>query len=255
VPKADEGCLLIAISAILLLRWIPFSEVHLGRELFLLAIATLIVLVLGRTPFAVALSVIVVLITPAIPLRTLLLPTAVLIIAVLARTFGMPRIRLAWPSAMAVAFVMLFFAWSGVIARAFPYFLKHARPEIPRFTVAQAFPANAALTLDVPPGAKSLIVSGANVSHLPRGTRLGTLDGRPIAIGEASDWGYLRRAHYYGTRNPLPRDPAGRLRDYGYAAWVDGAGRIPLPPNARTIRVTVDAALPQGASLQVEGFE
>jgi hypothetical protein len=36
---------------------------------------------------------------------------------------------------------------------------------------------------------------------------------------------------------------------------VDGAGRIALPPNARTIRVVADAALPAGASLQVEGFE
>lgn len=253
--KVDEGSLLLTIAAILLLRWIPFSNVHLGRESFLLAIAVLIVLVLDRTPFAIALAVIVVLITPAIPLRTLWLPVAALVIAMLAKVFGMPKVTLTWPSAIAVAFVMSFFAWSGVVARAFPYFLHRVRPEIPRYTVAQAFPANAAVTLDVPPGAKSLIVSGANVARLPRGTALGTIDGRPIRIGDASDWGYTRHAHFYGTRNPLPRDPAGKLRDYGYAAWVDGAGRIALPPDARTIRVAVDAALPAGASLQVEGFE
>ncbi len=231
------------------------SHVRLGRELFLLVIATLIVLVLDRTPFAMTLAVIVVLITPAIPLRTLILPTAVLFIAILAKVFGMPKLTLAWPSTIALAFVMLFFAWSGVVARATPYFLKRARPEIPRFAVAHALPANTALMYDVPPGAKSLIVSGANVARMPRGTPLGTVNARTIRIGDAADWGYLRWEHFYGTRNPLPRDPAGKLRDYGYSAWVDGAGRIALPPNARTIRVVADAGLPPGASLQVEGFE
>lgn len=245
----------LAIAAILLLRWIPFSTVHLGRELFLLAIATLLVVLLDRTPFAVALAVIVVLITPAIPLRTLLLPIAVLFIAILAKVFGMPKVTLTWPSTIALAFVMLFFAWSGVVARAFPYFLHRVRPEIPRFTGAQAIPANAVLTLNVPPGATSLIVSGANVALMPRGTPLGTIDARTILIGDASDWGYLRREHFYGTRNPLPRDPAGKLRDYGYAAWIDGAGRIVLPASARTVRVVADPSLPKGASLQVEGFE
>ena len=247
--------IVLAVAAILVLRWIPFSEVRLGRELFLLAVAALIVLVLDRTPFAIALAVVVVLITPAIPLRTLLLPLAVLFIAVLAKVFVMPKVRLVWPSTIAVAFVMLFFAWSGVVARAFPYFLQRARPEVPRFMVAQAFPANGAVTLDVPAGAKSLIVSGANVARMPRGAALGTVNARTIRIGDAADWGYLRRPHFYGTRNPLPRDPAGKLRGYGYSAWVDGAGRVALPANARTIRVVVDAALPPGASLQVEGFE
>jgi hypothetical protein len=255
VPKADEGPLLLATAAILLLRWIPFSDVHLGRELFLLAVAALIVLILDRTPFAVAIAVIVVLITPAIPLRTLLLPVAVLLVAILAKLFGMPKVRLAWPSTIVLAFVMLFFAWSGVVARAFPYFLKPARAEVPRHTIAYALPAAETRLLAVPDGATSLIVSGANVAHMTRGTLLGTIDARPIRIGDAADWGYLRRDHFYGTRNPLPADPAGKLRGYGYAAWVDGAGRVPLTPRARVIRVTADAALPAGASLQVEGFE
>jgi hypothetical protein len=261
--KADEGSVPLAIAAILLLRWIPFSEVRLGRELFLLVIAALIVLVLDRTPFAVALAVIVVLITPAIPLRTLLLPLAVLFVAVLAKVFGMPRLALRWPSTIVLGFVMLFFAWSGVVARAFPYFLQHAEPEVPRSIVAQALPANAAETFDVPAGATSLIVSGANVARLTRGTPLGRIEPlgsvrepiRIVRIGDASDWGALRREYFYATRNPLPRDPAGRVRDYGYSAWIDGAGRVPLPGRARTIRVVADAALPSGAQLQVEGFE
>jgi hypothetical protein len=245
----------ITLGAIVLLRWIPFAEVQLGRELVLLALGASIVLVLDRTPFAVTLAVLAVLVTPAIPLRTLLVPLAVLFVAVLAKVFGMPRVTLAWPSAIALAFVMLFFAWSGVVARAFPYFVKRAMQDRPRYAVARALPARAMLVLDVPDGATSLIVSGANVAGMVRGTPLGTMDTRTIRIGDASDWGYLRRAYFYGTRNPLPRDPAGRLRGYGYSAWVDGAGRLPLPAHARTIRITADAALPPGSSLQVEGFE
>jgi len=69
----------------------------------------------------------------------------------------------------------------------------------------------------------------------------------------------MRRDAFYGSHNPLPRDPAGKVRGYGYLAWVDGAGRVPLPRlpanGIRTIRVTADAHLPANASLQVEGFE
>lgn len=244
----------LALSAILILRWIPITEVHLGRELFLLALAALIVLVLDRTPFAMAVAVLVVLFTPAVPLRTLLVPIAVLLIAMLAKIFGMPKLVLRWPSTVAVAFVLVFFAWSGVVARAFPYFLKRAQPDFTRTMVA-SLAANETLELDVPLGATSVVVSGANVARMTRGTPLGTLDSRTIRIGDVADWGYVRREHFYGTRNPLPRDPAGRVRGYGYTAWVDGAGRVPLPPRARVVRITADAALPPGAGLQVEGFQ
>ena len=246
---------LLTLTAVFLLRWIPFSGVLIGRELFLLAIAVAIVFVLGRTPFAIATGVVTALVTPAVPLRTLALPLIVLAVAVLARAFGMNKVALRWPSAAILAFVLLFFPWSGIVARAFPYFLKPASPEVQRHPGAPALPANATVTLDVPDGAKAVVVSGANVARLERGTILGRMNGLPIRIGDAADWGYLRRDHFYGSRNPLPRNPAGRIRGYGYTAWVDGAGRMALPPNARTITITADAALPAGASLQVEGFE
>jgi hypothetical protein len=255
--KATQSRVALALTAIFLLRWIPFSEVRIGREIFLLVIAALIVLVLDRTPFAVAVAMMAVLITPAIPLRTLLLPMAVLFVAVLAKIFGMRRVALTWPSTIVMAFVMLFFPWSGVVARAFPYFLQRPRPTVLRERVTQALSANTAIQLDVPDGAKSLVVSGANVAGMTRGTPLGRIEpGKQIVrIGDAADWGGLRREYFYGMRNPLPRNPAGQLRDYGYSAWIDGAGRVALPPHARTIVVTGDAALPAGASLQVEGFE
>ena len=250
-----QSRLIVAVTSIILLRWIPLEGVLWFRELFLLAIAVAIVLMLGRTPFAVAIGVLTALITPAVPLRTLLLPLAVLVVAFLARYFGMPPLKLAIPSTIAVAFVLLFFAWSGIVARAFPYFLKQARAERPRAWIGEALPPNQSLTLNVPHDATHLIVSGANVPKRKAGALLGSLNGAPIRIGDAADWGYMRRDHFYGARNPLPRDPAGKIRDYGYAAWVDGAGRIALPRGVGRIRVTADASLPQDAALQVEAFE
>ncbi len=247
----------LAIVAIVVLRWIPLSEVRVGRELFLLAICAAIVFVLGRSPFAVMVAVVTALITPAIPLRTLAVPLLVLVVAVIARTFGMPRWKLTWPSAMVVAFALVFFAWSGLVARAFPFFLRRAVPELPRHPVTVALKPRESLTLEVPENTRSLIVSGANVAELRRGAELGFLEpgAIPIRIGDAADWGAFRREQAYGSRNPLPHDFAGRVRGFGYTTWIDGAGRIPLPSNARTIHVTAAASLPADAALQVEGFE
>jgi hypothetical protein len=253
----EAGAPLVAVVALLLLRWIPFESVQLAREIALLAVAVAIVVVLGRTPFAVAVAVIVSLVTTLMPLRTIALPLAVLLAAAVARVFGLPALRLVWPSTVAVAFVMLFFPWSGVVARAFPYFLRRAAAEKPRTIVQQALAPSQSMTYDVPEDATHLIVSGANVAHFRRGAILGRIEpGRTdIRIGDVADWGYLRREAWHKAHNPLPRDAAGKMRDYGYHAWIDGAGRIPLPAGARTIRVTADGALPVNATLQVEGFE
>ena len=247
----------LTIAILLTLRWIPVSDVRFGRELFLLVCAVAMVIVLGRTPFAVAVAVVTTLATPAFPLRTLALPLLVLLAAATARLFGMPAVRLTWPSTALVTALMLFFGWSGVVARSFPYFLSAGAPAEYRRRIAEALPRGASAAYDVPEGARSLIVSGANVAGLRRGTVLGRLDpgGVALRVGDAADWGYQRRDHFYAARNPLPRDPAGKIRDYGYSAWLDGAGRVPLPSGARRIRVTADAQLPAAATLQVEGFE
>jgi len=279
VRRHPAGTAMFAIVAIVLLRWIPLDRVLLGREIFLIAIAVATVFVLGRTPFAVAVAVLAALVTPAVPLRTLAFPLAVLLVASAARTFGLPAFRLTWPSTIVLSFVILFFSWSGIVARAFPYFLREAKPPAKR-TQIDAIAPNRSATYDVPDGAKSIIVSGANVAHLRRGALLGkiivsqqsavgsrqeaptpancqlpTANCIDVRIGDAADWGYLRREHWYRAHNPLPRDAAGTVREYGYAAWIDGAGRVSLPRGARRIRVTADATLPADASLQVEGFE
>ena len=261
----------IALLAILVLRWIPFSEVRIGREVFLLLLAAAIVYCLRETAFAVTFGVVIALITPAVPLRTLALPLAVALFLAFGRAMAWPRIVWTIPSLAVLAFFLTFFAWSGIAARAFPYLLKPAVGEPRRHTVNFALGPSQSAEIEVPHEAKALIVSGANVARLRRGAVLGRVtvsrsngtngtNGTngpygTIRIGDASDWGYLRRDFFYGARNPLPRDPVGKVREYGYVAWIDGAGRVALPPNARTIRVTGDAALPKDASLQVEAFE
>jgi hypothetical protein len=247
----------LAVLAVILLRWIPAGQVFWGREVILLILTAAIVIVLGRTPFAVAVGVVTALVTPAIPMRTLYVPVAVLLAASIARTFGLPALRLAWPSSVVIAFVMLFFAWSGVTARAFPYFLREPLPQKERWHVGHALPANESRVYEVPHNARALILSGANVAHFRRGVVLGRIEpgGIVVRIGDAADWGYLRREAWHRAHNPLPRASVGKVRDYGYAAWIDGAGRVALPKGARTIRVTADAKLPERASLQVEGFE
>ncbi|MFZ2492526.1 MAG: hypothetical protein WA208_13675, partial [Thermoanaerobaculia bacterium] len=64
----------IALSAVLLLRWIPIENVLLTRELLLCGLCVAISLALRSTPLGVAVAVLVVFITPAVPLRTLALP-------------------------------------------------------------------------------------------------------------------------------------------------------------------------------------
>ena len=41
-------------------------------------------------------------------------------------------------------------------------------------------------------------------------------------MGDASDWGYLRRDHFYAAHNPLPRDPAGIMVMVSFRATPDG---------------------------------
>lgn len=256
-PRGVMRSVAIAVVAVLLIRWIPLSDVLLFRELLLLGLTAAIVATLGGGPFAVAAGVLVALFTPAIPLRTMVLPLVALSICVAGRVLGAPRLRMTIGSAAIVGASLLFFPWSGVVARALPLLVDGLPRSVPRHYVGTALRPAQSITLDVPAGATSLVVSGANVPRLRKGVPLGRIDpgGRTIVIGDAADWGSFRRAHFYGALNPLPRDPAGLVRDYGYSAWVDGAGRVPLPSHATSITVTADPALPPDATLQLEAFE
>src|SRR5205085_2675496 len=107
--------------------------------------------------------------------------------------------------------------------------------------------------LDVPPNARSLVLSGANMPRLGRGTMVGEVNAMPIRIGDVADWGAFRREDYHASRNALPHNPAGMIRGYGYSAWIDGAGRVPA--SGVRMRVSADAHLPRDARLQIEAFE
>lgn len=260
-------------SVVVLLRWIPFGDVQLFRELLVLAGALLVLAAFRRapagalrlrsgqapapysvTPIGVAAAIIAALLPPAIPLRTVALPYAIAFLAWIVRA---RRVRGDLLGTALCAAVMAMFPWSGIVARGLPFLLKQDREERPREGIHAALAPSESFEIRLPPSAESLIVSGANVSRLPRGTTLGWIEPGHVAlkIGDLADWGYMRRQHFFASRNHLPRHPAGSLRDYGYSAWIDGAARVRLPVGAGTIRVITNPHLPPSALLQIEAVE
>ena len=251
--------LAVALSALVLLRWIPIADTGLAAEILLLVLAAGIVVTLGSTPFAVAVAVGVALFTHLPPGRSLWFPIAVLFAAGIGRIAGVSRIRIAWPSAFVVSALVLFFAWSGVVAKAPRYLLMTAGSPRPRVEIGRALTAGQGLVLEVPRNARSLVLTATNASMLSDGVVLGRVDtgstSIPVTIGSVADWGYMRREHFAGARNPLPDDPAGTVQGWGYAAWVHGAGRIALPDGTSALRITADRRLAPGVTLLVERFE
>jgi len=255
IPNPESRSIAITIGAIVLLRWIPLRNVLVLRELVLLAIAIAIVAALRWRATGVAIAVAAAVFTPAFPLRTLGFPIAVLIAAAILRQVGMPRLRGDVLASFAICVMLLFFAWSGVFARALPLALTGLPQKTARTPIRMALAPGQSITLDVPPNAHALVVSGANIARVRRGTMAGTIGATVVRVGDIADWGFLRREHFYASRNTLPPSPAGELRDYGQSAWVDGAARVAIPRNARTLRVSAAANLPSNARLQIESFE
>ena len=245
----------ITVAAVLLLRWIPLEAVMPGRELVILAFAVGTVLMLGSRPIGIAVAVAAALFTPAVPLRTLLIPAGVFFVAVVLRLARLHRIRLDVVAAGAIAATMTFFPWSGAVARALPLMLRGGPPEVQRVPINIALSPGAAAEVDVPVGAAGLILSGANVPRLKRGTIVGHIHpgGIVVRIGDVADWGVLRREHYYGSLNPLPVRPGGMIRGYGQTAWIDASGRVAVAPGRVT--VVADPALPPRARLQIDAIE
>ena len=150
---------------------------------------------------------------------------------------------------------MLFFAWSGLVARSWPILLR-ADAVAERSPGAPAVGPGQAFVLDLPPGARSVILSGANITKLPEGTPVGRIEPGSIIVrvGDISDWAAMRRQDFATTRNPFPRDPAGVVRGYGYSAWLSGSGRIRVPAVPR-VTITGDPNLPGDARLQIDAVE
>ena len=245
----------ITAGAIVILRWIPLSEVQWFREVVLIALAVAIVAAFRWTRLGILIAVLTALITPAIPLRTLVIPVVLLIVAGVLWLVRFPKIELAVPSAFAIAVTMTFFAWSGAFARALPLLLRAQTEAPPRETLNMALRAHESVTVEIPQSGRALLVSGANVARLRKGTVVGRVEpgGRVLRIGDVADWGAFRREQSWRSRNPLPKTAAGVLRGYGQNAWFDGAARIALQPG--TYRITADGKLAAEARLQLDAIE
>ena len=247
---------LYTTSAVALLRWIPWRDVRAFRELFVLAGAFAILWAFRRalSPIAITIAVAAAFVTPAIPLRTLAFPYLIAVLVIVARV---ERLRAPLAGAAIGALIVAFFPWSGIVARGLQFLLMRHRSDAPREEVRVALAPSESFDLWLPPRATSVILSGANISRLRPGTVVGSIEPGHVVlrVGDVADWGYMRREHFFASRNHLPRDPAGRIRDYGYSSWIDGAARIPLPLRNGTIRLTADPRLPADARLQIESLE
>jgi hypothetical protein len=137
-----------------------------------------------------------------------------------------------------------------------------------REPLGRALSAGEVFELRLPPHVRSLslIASGATLSHMKPGTAVGRLDliddrgavlRRPLTIGDIADWGFLRRDHFFASRNALPAESAGEIHGFGYSAFIGGQGRIPLQSGRDVVvlRITADPALPRTARLQLDGVE
>ena len=242
--QAAAGFTTIGIA---LLRWLGRERIEISRESIILIGAIAITAVMRSSALSVAIAIGAGFLSPAIPARTMLIPLA------LAAIVWIVRVRLTFAPVLAIAVMLIFFPWSGAAARAFPFFFRRQASH-ERLANGRALAPGESNDFEVPAGTHALVLSVANGLLFPRGMVVGTVDGTPIRMGEIADWGASRREVWWRAKVSLPRDPAGRLRSFGYDAWVDGAGRIPLTPRSH-VRIAVDPALPSGAVLQVEGFE
>ncbi|HEX3108125.1 MAG TPA: hypothetical protein VHU41_03445 [Thermoanaerobaculia bacterium] len=241
-------CAGLTLAGIALVRWIARERVEVWREIAIVIGALLIVAVMKKSPLAVTVALAAAFLTPGIPTRTLAIPFAVAAIA------WVVQVELVVVPAFVTAVMLILFPWSGVAARGITYFFR-AAPAQRIAPLNFALKPGESIDVDVPGDAKSVAMSAANGFLLKRDSVAGTLNGRPLTMRDLADWGYMRRPQWWRSRNRLPRVPDGIIRGYGYDAWVDGAGRIPLPPHATRIRIAADPHLPADARLQVEAFE
>lgn len=290
VPRRFADCAVVTVAAVLVLRWIPFANVELVRELIVLA-GALAVLAAARPPMIVA-AVAVALVTPAHPGKALLFPlivaalvffvrsvpvalgatAALLAAAHFARAEHAPlliaaalavvlpllaRFRVALPAYVAAIALFVLWPWSGLVARAMPNFFWAAPPSPRAQTIGAALAASQSIDVAVPPGTKRavIIASGANVARLKAGRVIGSIDETPIRIGDVADFGFLRREQFFAARNPLPALPVADIRGYGIAAFLYGAGRIPIAAPPPSMRIAAAPDLPANARLQVESVE
>ncbi|MCU1244261.1 MAG: hypothetical protein JWN02_171, partial [Acidobacteria bacterium] len=176
-----------ALVATAVLRWLLLPTASLVRETLLALGVVAIVAAFGRRggPVAIAVAVAAALYTPAVPLRTLAIPFAVAAVVLAVRLLltrlgdaaALMPVRAALDAAglLVLACMLTLFAWSGIAARQFPFFRREYVAG-QRDEVRQALGPGQSLTLDIPEDGVALIVSGANMARLRRGTIVGRLE-------------------------------------------------------------------------------
>ena len=103
----------------------------------------------------------------------------------------------------------------------------------------------------------TITASASNANALEAGRVAGWVERRPIRIGEIADFGFMRREHFFASRNRPPRTPLADIHDYGASAWLHTAGRIRIPLAVGRLPLSVRAAddLPPNTRLQIEAVE
>jgi MFS family permease len=233
------------VAGVLLLRWIPLSNVVVWRELIVLVAA----LALFAASRSVVLALAVALFTPAFPLRAMMIPFVVALIFAFLPKFRIPEI--------ATAALLVMWPWSGIVARAFPAFLRAERPPEASRPVWIALGPGESVSIDAPPGSHraTVIASAANASRLRKGTLMGSIEGRAVRIGDVADFGYTRREQFFRSHNAAPTRPIDDIKDYGQSAWLHTAGLIEVPVARGSLHVAAAPSLPPGARLQIEAVD
>lgn len=295
-PRTRTAYLVLTVAGVLVLRWIPLSDVVVWRELFVLGgVVAVLMMMPELTPLSIAGALAIGLVTPIFPARAMLYPLLVaalvrlpifsLVFLIAAFWMRNPMVALCIAAAFAVSasllarvrplapafgVVIAFFAlwpWSGIAARAMPNFL-FAEPSSPQQRViGMALPAGQSVSIDAPPHAHGAVVtaSGANTFRMRAGrvvggleivSRSGRVTRRDLRIGDIADFGFMRREHFFRSRNPMPRNPTDDIRGYGATAWLHGAGRVFIAArDMRTLRIAAAPDLPPTARLQIEAVD
>ncbi|HEX9500729.1 MAG TPA: hypothetical protein VGA10_03665, partial [Thermoanaerobaculia bacterium] len=184
-PKTLQASLAFTVIGVLLLRWIPFSQVIVWREVIVLLGAIAVTWsAQARVPAPHALMV--ALATPIFPARMLFFPFLVAILLLI----PVPRIATAgffaiaayfarysvavlcvvvivallWRPGMLSAVAIALFAlwpWSGIVARAFPAILFAEPPSANSVPVWMAIERGQSVSIDVPPQTHGVTITAS----------------------------------------------------------------------------------------------
>jgi len=246
---AEERRVLIVVSGVLLLRWIPLANVVVWRELIVLAGALAIFVASRSALFALAVSAV----TPAFPARAMIVPFLAAVVVAVLPPIRLPAVIRVPLFASAIA-LMTLWPWSGILARALPAFLRARPAPGSSRPVWIALAPGQSVSIDAPPGARraEITTSAANAARLRKGTLMGTAEGVPLRIGDIADFGYTRREQFWHSRNAAPKVPLADVKDYGQAAWLHTAALITVPLRGGALHVSAARDLPPNARLQIE---